>query len=246
MLTPAIPQVNHGQAKHGIAALKVSSPADNHTAHISAASTMRMAAREYLHRRRPRRVLLVSPQADCRTLLPDDDPGAYAVMLSPSPGTGGRTVKCADRSLPFQSRVFDLVLAEHVLCDGLEPFLPEFERVLEGGGQLVILGLGFWSSRYRLSRQGDVPAAIRPLRLCRVLERRDFTIEQCSGAGVIGSGARTGSGWKKPLVGLSDEILIRARSQGSGRIVTPLRFGRARAIGARSAALDGLNREAAS
>lgn len=207
-------------------------------------SMVRQTLRDYLHQRRPRRALVVSPDPDCASLLPGE--GGHVVIIS-RPGNGiAPSVECAGDSLPFQSRVFDLVLAEHVLSHGAEPGLAEFERVLEGGGQLVVLGLGFWGSRYRLSRRDGAPTAIRPMRLCRELEYRDFTIEECAGAGIAGAQVRTGGGWKKPLLGVCDEVMIRARSQGSSRIVTPLRMGRTQAVGAQSAALDGLNREAVS
>ena len=205
---------------------------------------VRQKLREYLHQRRPRRALVISPDPDGESLMPDK--GGRAVVVSTSGNGAGRDVDCALDSLPFQSRVFDLVLAEHVLSDGGEPGLAEFERVLEGGGHLVVLGLGYWGSAYRLARNGKADTAIRPMRLCRELENRDFTIEECTGAGFVGAPVNNSGGWRRPLLGFSDEVLIRARSTGSGRIVTPLRMGRTQAVGARSAALDGFNREAAS
>lgn len=208
--------------------------------------SIRLALEAFWRNRRPRRALMVTSSL---TAPPVFAAGADAriTLIKTGDGSGPRaSVECAARSLPFQPRVFDLVLAHHVLCDGDEPELREFERVLEGGGRLVILGLGYWCSRYRLSRGANVAAAIRPLRLCRALRKRDFVIESCSGQHVAGVPIETGNGWRTPLVGFSDQIMIQARATGNQHVVTPLRFGPPRTVGARSTAHESLIREAAS
>jgi len=199
----------------------------------------------FLQKRRPRRVLVVSssPTAPPRYTTGVDN-RVFRVNLGAARALPG-SLRCAPDRLPFQSRVFDLVLAHHVLCDGAEPEFREFERVLEGGGYLLILGLGYWCGRFRFAR-GETPAtAIRPLRLCRALRNRDFVIESCAGQDVAGLHIGTGDGWKAPLVGISDQVMILARTAGNQHVVTPLKFGRAQTVGARSTAMDAFNREAA-
>jgi hypothetical protein len=62
---------------------------------------------------------------------------------------------------------------------------------------------------------------------------------------LLGRELTTGEGWKAPLFVISDRVLVTARHNGLDPVVRPLRFARPQAIGARSAVLDGLNREAA-
>lgn len=202
------------------------------------------ALAEVLATRRPRRVLLVFA-GSAAWPLGTESATFQLYQVSTHPQTGQVSVACRIDGLPFQSRSFDMVVAQGVLSDGSEPCLPELERVLEGGGQLVALGPGHWGGVWRGRRLNGAPTAIRPRQLCRRLRDDAFTIELCQGHGLAGTSLETGRGWSKPLLGLADNIFISARHQGSKPLVTPLRFARPQAVGARSAALDGLNREAA-
>jgi SAM-dependent methyltransferase len=155
------------------------------------------------------------------------------------------TTHCQIDELPFQSRVFDLVIVQNFLTNGSESALPELRRVLKGGGRLLVLGTGFLSARYRGPGGHATPAALRPLRLCHRLRREGFRIDDCGGMGVMGLAMRSGRGWKKPLLALSDQVVINARRHESDPVVRPLRFMQPRTMGARSTALEAMNREAA-
>lgn len=223
----------------------LSSAQNSATPHGSSRNRVQQALQAFLLKRRPRQALVVTSGPE---VPPRFTTGEETRVVTIDTGSGmdsQASVRCALDSLPFQSRVFDLVLAHHVLCDGDEPALREFERVLEGGGYLVVLGLGYWCCRFRFRRRTAPPAAIRPVRLCRALRDRDFDIESCNGQDIAGLRVGSGDGWKAPLVAVSDQVMIVARATGNQHVVTPLRFGRARVAGARAAALDSLSREAA-
>lgn len=194
--------------------------------------------------RRPRRVLLVSGTRDDLELPDRADCEVTRAALVPPRST--RAVACRSGDLPFQARVFDLVIALQVLSDGLEPALGELLRVLEPGGQLLVLGAGRWSLARRRDPQLRQAPTIRLAGLSRALRRRSFIIELRRGQGCCGLRIATGEGWRRPLLGFSDAIMVAARHRGRGPIITPLRFARPQAVNTRGPVLDGLNREATS
>jgi len=73
---------------------------------------------------------------------------------------------------------------------------------------------------------------------------QSFELERGLGQGLAGWNVVTGAGWRRPLLGLSDAILLVARHHGRRPVVTPLRFAQPQAVGSRSTVLDGLNRAA--
>lgn len=192
--------------------------------------------------RRPRRVLLlcgagVTPQF---ALSPDVELTCAAL----APGAAAHAVACRPDDLPFQSRVFEALIVVAVLGDGAEPAFSELRRVLEPGGLLLVLGEGPCSRLRRRRTESPVGPAIRLGRLRRSMAAQSFELERGLGHGLAGWQLDTGSGWRRPLLALSDAILLVARHHGRRPVVTPLRFAQPQALGSRSTVLDGLNRAA--
>jgi SAM-dependent methyltransferase len=189
-----------------------------------------------LEARHPRRLLLLCgaggalelpPLPDCRVTLVD---------------AAAPAVQCRLDELPFQSRVFDCIIAAGVLADGREPSFSELLRVLEPGGELLVLGDGHWSPLRR--RQPQPGPGLRSSRLAEALRRNSFVLEDCHGHGLLGLDIATGSGWCKPLAALSDTLLVSARHRGNGAQRASLRLVSANALKPHPAVMEGLSREA--
>ena len=184
-----------------------------------------------MDRYRPRRTLLL-------TTAPASLPGLGAYPLSslftvycgPAAdelaGHAGppRSLACGLETLPFQSDSFDLVVAHQLLCDGDEALVAEIRRVLQGGAHLLIVGDGHWGSR-NLWRNNPEQPAIRPFRICRRLRERSFVVESCAGFGLARSSVNSGNGLSRPLVALSDQVMVRARVCKRRPLVARMRFG---------------------
>lgn len=184
-----------------------------------------------MDRYRPRRTLLLTTApGSLRGLGAYPLSSLFTVYCGPAMGKqamhGGPTMSlvCGLEALPFQSDSFDLVVAHQLLSDGDEALVDEIRRVLQGGAHLLIVGDGHWGSR-NLWRSNPQQPAIRPFRICRRLRERSFVIESCAGYGLVRSSVASGNGLSKPLVALSDQVMVRARVCKRRPLVTRLRFG---------------------
>ena len=155
---------------------------------------------------------------ECPRLMRDERRFGLALCLR----TGARqpalepeySLDCASNALPFQDEVFRAVILFQVIQDGTEQELDEACRVLNRGGELLLIGLNrsSWSG-VRTCRGATVPA----LRLAKVragLEARDMVIDRMLGAGLMGLFARPcmeSKTFSAAALPFADVLLLRAR-----------------------------------
>jgi SAM-dependent methyltransferase len=201
-----------------------------------------------LDRYRPRRTLILTSEPErlggIRAYPVSSLFTVYSTdVRGPGDGSGegrlARSVVCDPESLPFQSDAFDLVVAHGMLSDGDEALIAGIRRVMRGGGHLLVLGAGRWGSR-NIHRWEPRPPAVRPFRICRRLRDRSFVIEDCAGYGLARLSLRSGNGASRLLVGVSDQVMVRARLSKARPIAMASRFRKPRAVGAQSVARQAL------
>lgn len=169
--------------------------------------------------------------------------GAFGVSLSLSQSEGaadGQSVRCESRQLPFQDRVFSMVVLHHVIGDGDEDELAEAVRVLARNGVLILLGLNRMGWRYRTQSGANRLPGIAPFRVRARLERLEMTMQGFAGAGLAGQGrpAFLARGLGGLAVPVADIVLLQARHRDSPE-VTPLKFRKPRSTVVQSAAMRG-------
>ena len=153
---------------------------------------------------------------------------AFGVSISLSQSGGaadGQRVRCASHQLPFQDRVFSMVVLHHVVGDGSEAELAEAVRVLARNGVLILLGLNRIGWRYRTQGSERRLPGIAPFRVRAMLERLEMTMQGFAGAGIAGQ--RGPAFMARGLAGLAapvaDIVLLQARHRDSPEL-SPLRF----------------------
>jgi SAM-dependent methyltransferase len=152
----------------------------------------------------------------------------FGLSLSFNRGTlpaPGQRIHCTTSELPFQDKVFGIVLLHHVLAKGEEPELAEAVRVLARDGVLIVLGLNHLGWRFR-SQKGAVRfPAMAPLKIVHALERMNMTVQGMSGAGLMGMGRPQimNSGLAGLGLPLADVMLFQARHVDSPE-VSQMRF----------------------
>lgn len=229
MLTPATCHVNDERMTHGGTPHSPDGPVS--------AQMLAHCVDAQLRKQRPQRVLVISGGA--APWVPEAS-GLYWLRLQTADAPAAGAVVCMVDQLPFADGSFDLVILYALLEDGSEELLAEACRTLKAGGQLLLLGHG----RFGGCRGNPAHVALQPGRLCRALDRHSFRVAQCAGLGLRGRPLKLEFRWQRPLLAWCELIAIRARHHDPGTMVTPLRFSRPRATGARGAALDGLSRQA--
>lgn len=137
----------------------------------------------------------------------------------------GQRMRCDTTELPFQDKVFSMVVLHHVVSDGREAELSEAVRVLARDGVLIILGLNRLGWRYLSQGKIRRLPGLAPLKAKFELDRLQMTMQGFAGAGLLG---RSGplfihSGPAALVLPLADVILLQARHRDSPE-VTPLRF----------------------
>jgi hypothetical protein len=149
-------------------------------------------------------------------------------------------VSCESAQLPFQDRVFSMVVLHHVIGSGEEPELTEAVRVLARSGALLLLGLNRMGWRYRTQDDLRRLPGIAPLRVRSRLEQLGMTMQGFAGAGLGGMmrPAFLGGGLAGMATPLADLVLLQARHR-DGPEVTPLRFGKTRSAVVQSAPMRG-------
>jgi SAM-dependent methyltransferase len=232
MLTVARSQVNDGLMNQALHRQEIFDR--------SLESAVRLAVLPEIARRRPERILLVSPEPAAFPTL-----GAWPlVALRCGQDTDSDPVACDTVALPFQDDVFDAVLLHHVFADGREPELDEAWRVLSGGGDLFVLGQGSLGRPLRFYGRRRHWPGLRVRQVCQRLRQRAFVIEHCTGSGILGLGVRCVQRWQRPMLPFVDTVVIHGRHRPLKPIVRPLGFGRPQTVGVRSAAADSLFRKA--
>lgn len=191
-------------------------------------------------RRRPERVLLISPKPGFFPAL-----GSWSTTRL-SPGFNGveGPLVCNTAELPFTDGSFDVIILHHVFADGREPELAEAWRVLAAGGDLFVLGQGSCSWSSRLTRAGRLLPGLRARQMCHFLRRRAFHIEQCAGLGFGPLPILCERRWQRWLLPFADAVLIHGRHRPLRPIMRSLRFGRPQAVGVQSTAAEQLYRKA--
>lgn len=169
--------------------------------------------------------------------------GAFGVALSLSLDGSMDTsqrVCCASSQLPFQDRVFGLVVLHHVLENGDEPELAEAVRVLRRGGVLLILGLNRFGWRYRRQDASSRLPGLAPLCITRRLRAMGMVMQGSAGAGLAGQSAPPFMSRGASRLGLpfADLLLLQARHRDTPE-VTPLRFRKSRTGVVQSAPMQG-------
>jgi SAM-dependent methyltransferase len=151
-----------------------------------------------------------------------------------------RRVCCESGQLPFQDRVFRMVVLHHVVSDGRESELAEACRVLDRGGVLIVLGLNRMGWRYRTQSAYRRLPGLAPLKVRSRLNELEMTMQGFAGAGLAGlSGPEFMSGGLGGLVApVADLVLLQARHHDSPE-VTPLLYRKPRSAIVQSAANPG-------
>ena len=134
-------------------------------------------------------------------------------------------VQCDTGELPFQDKVFSMVVLHHVLADGKEAELSEAVRVLARDGVLIVLGLNRQGWRHRSQGKIRRLPGLAPLKVKFELDRQEMTMQGFAGAGLLGmkSPVFMHSGPAALGLPIADVILLQARHRNSPE-VTPLRF----------------------
>lgn len=167
----------------------------------------------------------------------------FGVSLSFNQGRApepGHRIHCCTADLPFQDRVFSVILLHHVLRDGSEAELSEAVRVLARDGVLFVLGLNRLGVRYRLQKGIHSLPGLAPLKVKFELDRLNMETQGFSGAGILGMNRPKlmNSGLTGLGLPLADVVLLRARRADSPE-VSLLRFSDRRSGIVQSAPLSG-------
>lgn len=122
-------------------------------------------------------------------------------------------VDCVSMALPFEDGAFRRVVLYLVTQDGSEPELAEACRVLQPGGELLVLGLNSrsWSSR-GVCRKENLPALKVPEVLTH-LHQLDMFVDARFGVGLLGK-SNPWMAWNRPsglFLPFADIVVIRAR-----------------------------------
>ncbi|MFC1796158.1 methyltransferase domain-containing protein [Pseudomonadota bacterium] len=152
----------------------------------------------------------------------------FGVSLSLNKGRQAgpaQRVQCDTGELPFQDKVFSMVVLHHVLADGKEAELSEAVRVLARDGVLIVLGLNRQGWRHRSQGKIRRLPGLAPLKVKFELDRQEMTMQGFAGAGLLGmkSPVFMHSGPAALGLPIADVILLQARHRNSPE-VTPLRF----------------------
>lgn len=192
-----------------------------------------------IERRRPLRALVISGR-------PADLVGAgvtatCCVRIGNGAAPRWRTLACRAGALPFQMDVFDLVVLHECVEQNDERVLAAVRRSMPGGSELLVMGRARYSParvRPRVRRE----RSFRPGWLIRRLRRMGFVTKDARGRGVGGIDSVTGRGWRRPLLGCSDRVAVRARRSEARHDIRLVRFSTPKPV-VGSAAWDSVNRD---
>lgn len=143
--------------------------------------------------------------------------------------------------LPFQVDVFDMVVLHDCVAQGDIGALASVRRAMAGGGQLLVMGSGWFSPR-RLRQAGRQQRAFRTGWLRSRMQQLGFTPRGASGRGLAGFDLVLDQGLARYLLPCGDHIAIRARLREGRPDIRLVRFSKPRAAMG-PAAWDGANRD---
>jgi SAM-dependent methyltransferase len=236
MLTPVYQQVNTvamvaAQSKHQSAQQKLAE----------------QILRPLLAKRRPDRILVLK-HANAGDLPMQTVSPAQVIRLSTDECATESGIHCRLEALPFEQAAFDMVVLNHVVCDGNEPLLAEAFRVMAAGGDVVISGLNSSGWRNRIGNRKHQLPALKLDRVCHFLKSQSFDIRQCllMGLGGFSRPAPTAT-WHGLGYPFADRAVLHGHHQSNIKNASILRFKQVKPAVLTSAALDGCNsREAVS
>jgi len=155
-------------------------------------------------------------------------------------GEAGARLCCLSSSLPFQDRVFRMVVLHHVIGDGSEPELEEACRVTARNGVLILLGLNRAGWRFRTQDAIRRLPGLAPLTVRHRLEKLGMKMQGFAGAGLLGQRKPRFMNRGLGSLGapLADVVILQATHRDSAT-VTPLRFEKPRASVVQSAPIRG-------
>ena len=164
---------------------------------------------------------------------------AFGVSLSlcqHDTAVSGRRVCCDSASLPFQDRVFKMVVLHHVIGEGSEPELAEACRVTARDGVLILLGLNRFGWRFRTQGKIRRLPGLVPLTVRNELERQGMKMQGFAGAGLCGQSkpAFMSSGLSALGSPVADVVILQASHVDSPG-VAPLRFRKSNSVVVQSA-----------
>jgi len=166
--------------------------------------------------------------------------GLSISLCADSRSAAGQRLCCLSSSLPFQERVFRMVVLHHVIEDGSEPDLEEACRVTARNGVLILLGLNRAGWRYRSQGRIRRLPGLAPLTVRNRLEQLGMKMNGFAGAGLLGQRKPVfmNSGLAGLGAPLADVVILQATHRDSPG-VTPLRFRKPRAAVVQSAPIQG-------
>lgn len=143
--------------------------------------------------------------------------------------------------LPFQVDVFDLVVLHNCVTQGDVHTLAAVRRAIPGGGQLLVMGSGWFSPR-RLRKRDRKGPAFRTAWLRSKMSQLGFTPRAASGRGLAGFDLILDQGVARYLQPCSDRLAIRARRREGHPDIRLVRFSKPRSVMG-PAAWEGANRD---
>ena len=172
-------------------------------------------------KRQPQRGLLLRHRSASEIVFDGGDSSEW-VSLNSQPFFGDAPVIARLDALPFEDVAFDLIVLQHLICDGSEQVLAEAMRVLAPGGDLIISGLNCAGLRYHSKRKKPSFPAIKINRVEHLLKSNSFSVTRCLRTGFAGLvWPKPNSFWASTSFPFADRVAIQARHQ-SGPFASPL------------------------
>lgn len=194
---------------------------------------------QHLKVHRPMRTLILSGSPD--QLANAGVTGACCVRIARGDQQHWHAVEMRHSQLPFQVDTFDFVVLHDCVAQGDIGTLASIRRAIPGGGQLLVMGGGWFSPR-RLRKAGRKDRAFRTGWLRSRMEQLGFKPRGASGRGLAGFDLVLDRGIGRYLQPCGDRLAIRARRCEGHPDIRLVRFSKPRAVMG-PAAWDGANRD---
>ncbi len=227
---PLIPRKSNG-AQHVIAVVE---PQPKHAEDWYAQLLL-----QNLELHRPMRTLVLSDAPD--QLASAGVTSACSVRIARGDKHQWYAVETKRSELPFQVDVFDFVVLHDCVSQGDIHTLAAVRRAIPGGGQLLVMGSGWFSPR-RLRKRGRTRRAFRTGWLRSRMTRLGFVPRGSSGRGLAGIDWVLDQGVGRYLQPCADHLAIRARRREGHPDIRLVRFSKPRRVMG-WAAWEGANRD---
>lgn len=188
---------------------------------------------------RPMRTLVISGSPS--ELASAGVSGACSVRIARGDEHRWHVVEADTSALPFQVDVFDFVVLHDCVAQGDVQALAAVRRAMPAGGQLLVMGSGWFNPR-RVRKRGREARAFRPGWLCTRMEQLGFVPRGASGRGLAGFDLELDQGIGRLLQPCGDCLAIRARRREGRPDIRLVRFSTPRAV-VGPAAWEGANRD---